>query len=131
MKTNQNVLNCEFEVEEKRQKVADIKNMVADFTSMAQDLDRQIRMEEQKCGTTDVNHFSYPPFAKAAVQRRDNLLSSVKELELQLERSMSEVEEAEAELEKLMAAANRTKNSSKNAAKQYREQENLTSVYEI
>ena len=106
MKVNSSVIKlCQFELDEKRQKVADIISMIEDFASMAKDLDRQIRMEEEKCGISDINHFSYPPFAKAAVQRRDNLLASIAELKAQLVKSRQELAEAEEELEKLSAAS--------------------------
>jgi len=62
-----------FEVEEKRRKVADIEAMIGDFNHMAVDLDRQIAIEQERAGVSDVNHYAYPTFAKAAIQRRNNL----------------------------------------------------------
>ena len=38
----------------------------------------EIAAEERKSGITDVNHFAYPTFAKAARQRRDNLRKPIK-----------------------------------------------------
>ena len=70
-----------FEVDEKRQKVADIEHMIADFNRMATDLERQIEMEQERAGVSDINHFAYPTFAKAAIQRRDNLQASIADLE--------------------------------------------------
>ena len=43
-----------FEVEEKRRKVADIETMIADFNNMAADLDRQIAIEQERAGISDV-----------------------------------------------------------------------------
>jgi flagellar FliJ protein len=65
-----------FEVEEKRRKVADIEAMIGDFNHMAVDLDRQIAIEQERSGVSDINHYAYPTFAKAAIQRRDNLAAS-------------------------------------------------------
>src|SRR4030042_2040496 len=62
-----------FEVEEKQRKVAEIEMMIGDFGQMAQDLDRQIAIEQERAGVSDTNHYAYPTFAKAAIQRRDNL----------------------------------------------------------
>lgn len=74
-----------FEVEEKRRKVAEIELMINEFNQMAIDLDRQIAIEQERAGVTDVNHYAYPTFAKAAMQRRNNLAASAVDLETQLE----------------------------------------------
>ena len=60
-----------FEVDEKRQKVADIESMIADFRQMVTDLERQIQVEQERAGVSDVNHFAYPIFAMAVIQRRE------------------------------------------------------------
>ena len=73
-----------FEVEEKQRKVAEIEAMIAEFNHMATDLDRQIAIEQERAGVSDVNHYAYPTFAKAAIQRRDNLATSVAGLEAKL-----------------------------------------------
>ena len=70
-------LNQRFEYDEKRQQVSDLEMMIADFRRMANDLDQQIKIEQQASGISDVNHFAYPTFARAAITRRDNLRSSV------------------------------------------------------
>jgi flagellar protein FliJ len=89
-----------FETNEKRQKVVDIEMMIADFRRMADDLDHQIKVEQEACGITDVNHFAYPTYAKAAIQRRDNLRSSVAGLEAKLEEAKADVDAAMEELKK-------------------------------
>jgi len=86
--------NQRFEYEEKRQQVNDLELMIADFRRMANDLDQQIKIEQQTSGISDVNHFAYPTFARAAMTRRDNLRSSVAELERRLDRARQEALEA-------------------------------------
>jgi len=86
--------NQRFEYEEKRQQVNDIEMMIADFRRTANDLDQQIKIEQQTSGISDVNHFAYPTFARAAMNRRDNLRSSVAELEKRLDRARQEALEA-------------------------------------
>ena len=54
-----------FEVDEKRRKVADIEAMIGEFNHMGTDLDRQIAIEQERAGVSDVNHYSYPTFAGA------------------------------------------------------------------
>ncbi|MEM7191795.1 MAG: flagellar export protein FliJ [Pseudomonadota bacterium] len=90
-----------FEVDEKRRKVADIESMMAEFNDMAVDLDRQIAVEQERAGISDVNHYAYPTFAKAAMQRRDNLSNSVAGLEAKLGAAKGELVEAEEELRKI------------------------------
>jgi flagellar export protein FliJ len=72
--------------------------MVAEFTRMAADLDREIANEEKRAGISDPHHFAYPTYARAAIARRDNLKSSIAELVGQIEEAKAAQEEAEAEL---------------------------------
>ncbi|MFD0986584.1 flagellar export protein FliJ [Methyloligella solikamskensis] len=90
-----------FEVDEKRQTVEDIEAMIADFRQMAADLDRQIAIEQERAGVTDVNHYAYPTFAKAAVERRDNLINSSRDLEEKLKQAQERLAEAEEELKRV------------------------------
>lgn len=86
--------NQRFEYEERRQQVNDLEMMIADFRRMANDLDQQIKIEQQTSGVSDVNHFAYPMFARAAMNRRDNLKSSIAELEKRLDRARQEALDA-------------------------------------
>jgi len=90
-----------FEVEEKRRKVADIEAMIGDFHHMASDLDRQIAIEQERAGISDVNHYAYPTFAKAAIQRRNNLTASAADLQAKLAAARQDLEEACDELKKM------------------------------
>ena len=90
-----------FEVEEKQRKVAEIETMIGDFSQMAQDLDRQIAIEQERAGVSDTNHYAYPTFAKAAIQRRDNLLASTADLEAKLSAARATLAEAFEELKKM------------------------------
>ena len=90
-----------FEVEEKQRKVAEIEMMIGDFSQMAQELDRQIAIEQERAGVSDTNHYAYPTFAKAAIQRRDNLLASTADLEAKLSAARATLAEAFEELKKI------------------------------
>ncbi len=90
-----------FEVEEKRRKVTEIESMIADFKTMAADLDRQIALEQERAGVTDVNHYNYPTFAKAARDRRDNLAASVAGLEARLAVARADLAHAAEEMKKV------------------------------
>ena len=96
-----------FEAAEKARKVASLEAMIRDFETMASELSRQISVEEERTGVKDVAHFAYSTFAKAAAQRRSNLLTSVAELKLQLEAARHDHEESASELTKLEPADDR------------------------
>lgn len=96
-----------FQVEEKRRQVAQIEAMIADFERMAKELDDQVVVEQERSGIHDTTHFAYPTFAKAAMQRRDNLLASADELKEQLRVAEEECAEAVEELGKYAAIAER------------------------
>ena len=87
-----------FQLEEKRRRVGQIEMMLAEFTRMTGDLDREIANEEKRAGITDPAHFAYPTYARAASVRRDNLKSSISELLAQIEEAKAAQEEAQAEL---------------------------------
>jgi len=102
MKSRESLIRLRrFDVDEKRQKVADIEVMIQDFNQMVVDLDRQIEVEQERAGVSDVNHYAYPTFAKAAVQRRDNLMTSIDDLNAKLERAREDMAEAFEDLKKV------------------------------
>lgn len=102
MKSRESLIRLQrFQVDEKRRQVTDIETMIADFERMAAELDQQIIAEQERAGISDVTHFAYPTFAKAATTRRDNLLGSAEELGEQLKAAQDELAEAFEELKKV------------------------------
>ncbi|GAB1582653.1 flagellar export protein FliJ [Phyllobacterium phragmitis] len=97
----------QFQVKEKRRQLGQIDLMMGEFERMAAELDAQIQSEEKKAGITDMSHFAYPTFAKAARQRRDNLFVSIRDLMAQKEAAEAALAEAEAELAKAEALEER------------------------
>jgi flagellar protein FliJ len=98
-----------FQVEERRRRMAQIEAMIAEFARMGTDLDREIALEEQRAGISDMSHFAYPTYARAARARRDNLLRSSGELRDQLEGAKALFEEAAADLAKATSLEGREK----------------------
>lgn len=90
-----------FQVDDKRRQVGQIELMVTEFQTMIKDLDDQIAFEEEKAGISDVGHFAYPTFAKAAMQRKENLQVSIDDLNEQLEQAQDQLREAIGELKKV------------------------------
>jgi flagellar protein FliJ len=90
-----------FQVDEKRRQVTQIEMMIADFQRMASELDQQIEIEQTKTGISDVAHFAYSTFARAAMARRDNLLASAGDMRDKLEAAQDALAEAVEDLKKV------------------------------
>lgn len=102
MKSRETLIRLKkFQVDEKRRKVAQIEGMIAEFERMAGDLDREIRTEQERAGIHDPAHFAYPTYAKAAMQRRENLQRSADDLKTQLDAAQASLGEAFEEMKKV------------------------------
>ena len=102
MKSRETLIRLKkFQVDEKRRKVAQIETMIAEFERIAADLEREIRVEQDRAGIHDPAHFAYPTYAKAAIARRENLKRSAEDLRIQLEDAKSALGEAFDDLKKL------------------------------
>lgn len=111
MKSRDSLLRLKrFQVDDRRRRVAQIETMIAEFLRMAGDLDREIATEEHKAGITDLGHFAYPTYARAARARRENLTRSADELKEQLGDARQMLDEAIAELAKAQGLEGRDKN---------------------
>ncbi len=98
-----------FQAEEKRRRVVQIEAMVAEFSRMSGELDREIATEEQRSGISDPNHFAYPTYARSARARRDNLTQSAVELRQQLDEARAAHEEALEEVARAQSLEGREK----------------------
>ncbi|WP_422378210.1 flagellar export protein FliJ [Roseibium sp.] len=128
MKTRDSLIRLKrFQVDEKRRQLAQIESMIAEFNRMADELDDQIKSEQERVGITDVTHFAYPTFAKAAADRRDNLRNSAYELDDQLQRAQDELSEAIEELKKFEQLEERDQQRER-TAQEMAEQDQLDEV---
>jgi flagellar export protein FliJ len=102
MKSRETLIRLrKFQVDEKRRKVAQIEGMIAEFERMATELDREIKAEQDRAGIHDPAHFAYPTYAKAAMQRRENLVRSAEDLKVQLDDAKNALADAFEELKKV------------------------------
>lgn len=128
MKTRDSLIRLKrFQVDDKRRQLTQIESMIAEFNRMADELDEQIRAEQERVGITDVSHFAYPTFAKAAATRRDNLKNSAHELDEQLQRAREELAEAIEELKKFEQLEERDQQRER-TAQEMAEQEELDEI---
>jgi flagellar FliJ protein len=101
MKSRETLIRLrKFQVEERRRRVAQIEAMISEFERISGDLDRDIRTEQDRTGIHDPGHFAYPTYAKAAMQRRENLRRSVDDLKVQLDDAKATLGEAFEEMKK-------------------------------
>ncbi len=102
MKSRETLIRLKkFQVDEKRRKVAQIEAMIAEFDRIAAELDREIKLEQDRAGISDPAHFAYPTYAKAAMGRRENLKRSADELKVQADDAKAALGEAFEELKKV------------------------------
>ena len=102
MKSRETLIRLKkFQVDEKRRKVMQIEGMIAEFDRMATELEREIKTEQDRANIHDPAHFAYPTYAKAAIQRRDNLKRSADELGGQLTDAKDALAESFEELKKV------------------------------
>ncbi len=97
----------QFQADERRRRVAQLQTMIAEFTRMTNDLDREIGTEEQRANISDPTHFAYPTYARAARVRRDNLNLSLKDLREKLCDAQEQLKEAVDELTKAQSHESR------------------------
>ena len=128
MKSRETLIRLrKFQVDEKRRKVAQIEAMVAEFERMAVDLEREIQVEQDRAGIHDPGHFAYPTYAKAAMQRRENLNRSADELKGQLDDAKAALGEAFEELKKVELLDERDQ-ARERAEESAREQADMDSI---
>ena len=83
--------------------------------------------EQDKANIHDPTHFAYPTYAKAAIQRRENLTRSADELRVQLEDAKSLLSEAFEELKKVELLDERDQ-ARERAEESAREQADMDSI---
>src|SRR3989304_1075542 len=85
MKSRETLIRLKkFQGDEKRRKGAQNEARIAEFDRIAAELDREIRLEQDRAGIHDPAHFAYPTYAKAAIGRRENLKRSADELKVKI-----------------------------------------------
>jgi flagellar export protein FliJ len=102
MKSRETLIRLKkFQVDERRRRVAQIEGMIAEFERMANDLEREIKSEQDRAGIHDPAHFAYPTYAKATMARKENLKRSADELRAQLDDAQAALGEAFEDMKKV------------------------------
>jgi flagellar export protein FliJ len=131
MKSRETLIRLKkFQVDEKRRKVAQIESMIAEFDRIAAELDREIKVEQDRAGIHDPGHFAYPTYAKAAITRRENLRRSAGELKGQLDDAQAALGEAFEELKKveMLDERDQQREKAENAAREQAELDRIAAI---
>jgi flagellar export protein FliJ len=90
----------QWELEERRRKLADLEGLAAQLDEAISRLDDEVKMEQSIVQSSLEVNFAYAPYAAAAIERRRTLLASLEDVRQQIETAHEEVTIAYQELKK-------------------------------
>ena len=70
-----------FRVDEMKRRIASIEAMKADLERKLTDLDDNVAREKLRAGDSDIGRLAFPSFLRSIDARRDNLRTTLKEIE--------------------------------------------------
>jgi flagellar FliJ protein len=70
-----------FRVDEIKRRIATIHAMQADLERKLSDLDDNVAREKQRAGDSDIGRLAFPSFLRSIEARRENLRTTLKEME--------------------------------------------------
>src|SRR3954447_20222028 len=70
-----------FRVDEMKRRIAAIDAMKADLERKLTDLDDNVTRERQRAGDSDIGRLAFPSFLRSIEARRENLRTTLKEIE--------------------------------------------------
>jgi flagellar export protein FliJ len=94
----------QWELEEKRRKLADLEGLAAQLDEAIARLDDEVKMEQGIVQSSEEVNFAYAPYAAAAIERRRTLVASLEDVRQQVDAASQEVTIAYQELKKYEVA---------------------------
>jgi len=70
-----------FRVDEMKRRMASIETMKADLEKKLSDLDDNVAREKQRAGDSDIGRLAFPSFLKSIEVRRENLRTTLRDIE--------------------------------------------------
>jgi flagellar export protein FliJ len=70
-----------FRVDEMKRRMASIEAMKSDLEKKLSDLDDNVAREKQRAGDSDIGRLAFPSFLKSIEVRRENLRTTLKDIE--------------------------------------------------
>ena len=93
-----------FRVDEMKRRIAAIDAMKADLERKLTDLDDNVTRERQRAGDSDIGRLAFPSFLRSIEARRENLRTTLKEIEREYAAAQQDLTEAFQDLKSLEVA---------------------------
>ena len=93
-----------FRVDEMKRRIASIDAMKADLERKLADLDDNVAREKQRAGDSHIGRLAFPSFLRSIEQRRENLRTTLKEIEREYAAAQADMENAFQDLKSLEVA---------------------------
>ena len=94
-----------FRVDEMKRRIASIQAMKADLERKLSDLDDNVAREKQRAGDSDIGRLAFPSFLRSIEARRENLRTTLKEIEREQAAAQLDLSNAFQDLKSLEVAA--------------------------
>src|SRR3954465_11218997 len=93
-----------FKVDEMKRRIASIDAMKADLDRKLTDLDDNVAREKQRAGDSDIGRLAFPSFLRSIETRRENLRTTLREIEREYAIAQAELTTAFQDLKSLEVA---------------------------
>ena len=93
-----------FRVDEMKRRIASIDAMKADLERKLSDLDDNVTREKQRAGDSDIGRLAFPSFLRSIEARRENLRTTLKEIEREYAAAQADLSSAFQDLKSLEIA---------------------------
>ena len=93
-----------FRVDEMKRRIASIDAMKADLERKLTDLDDNVAREKQRAGDSDIGRLAFPSFLRSIEARRENLRTTLKEIEREYAAAQQDLTDAFHDLKSLEVA---------------------------
>ena len=93
-----------FRVDEMKRRMASIDAMKADLERKLTDLDDNVAREKQRAGDSDIGRLAFPSFLRSIEVRRENLRTTLKEIEREYVAAQQDLTDAFHDLKSLEVA---------------------------
>jgi flagellar export protein FliJ len=93
-----------FRVDEMKRRIASIDAMKADLERKLTDLDDNVTREKQRAGDSDIGRLAFPSFLRSIEARRENLRTTLKEIEREYAAAHQDLTDAFQDLKSLEVA---------------------------
>ena len=93
-----------FKVDEMKRRIASIDAMKADLDRKLTDLDDNVTREKQRAGDSDIGRLAFPSFLRSIEARRENLRTTLKEIEREYAAAHQDLTDAFHDLKSLEVA---------------------------